>query len=259
MNTKKAIASALCVLAAGLVLPACGGDENSNDSTSDASVSDGLPQGSEKVDLNPADFSLNIDNPYWPMSPGSRWVFRETDTKGTKEKVVVEVTDKTKLIANGIRARVIRDTVSEKGVPVEVTDDWYAQDKDGNVWYLGEYVTNYKNGKVVDHDGSFEAGVDGAQAGVAMPANPKPGMSYRQEYLKGVADDKGAVITVGEERVEVPFGFFDRDVLMTRDLVPLEPKVQELKFYAPDVGPLLSVHTDGDGGRAELVSYSKGE
>jgi hypothetical protein len=256
MNIKKPIASALCVLAAGLALAACGGE---SDSKSSSSVSGALPQGSEKVDLKAADFSLKIDNPYWPMSPGSKWVYRETDTKGRKERVVLEITDRTKTIANGIKARVVRDTVSENGVPVEITDDWYAQDKDGNIWYLGESVDNYKNGKVVDHDGSWEAGVDGAQPGIAMPANPKPGMTYRQEYYKGVAEDKGAVITVGEERVEVPFGFFKRDILMTRDLVPPEPKVQELKFYAPDVGPLLSVHTDGAGGRAELVSYIPGK
>jgi hypothetical protein len=148
--------------------------------------------------------------------------------------------------------------VTERGVPVEVTDDWYAQDGRGNVWYLGEYVTNYKDGKVVDHDGSFEAGVDGAQAGIAMPADPRRGMSYRQEYYKGEAEDRGAVITVGEDRGEVPFGFFDRNVLMTRDLVPTEPRVQELKFYAPGVGPLLSVHSDGAGGRAEHVSHTPG-
>ncbi len=119
-------------------------------------------------------------------------------------------------------------------------------------------MTNYEKGRVVDHEGSFEAGVDGAQAGLALPADPKPGMSYRQEYYKGKAEDEGAVVAVGEEQVQVPFGFFDEDVLMTRDLVPLEPKVQELKFYAPDVGPVLSQHIDGSGGRAELVSYTPG-
>lgn len=217
-----------------------------------------LPQGSEPVKLDPADFTTNIDNPYWPMSPGNKWVYRETDTEGTEERIVVEVTDEIKKISNGIEARVIRDTVSENGTPVEITDDWYAQDKAGNIWYLGEYVTNYKNGKVVDHAGSFEAGVDGAQPGIAMPANPKPGLSYRQEYYKGEAEDEGAVVTVGQEQVQVPYGFFDKNVLMTRDLVPTEPKVQELKFYAPDVGPLLSVHTDGAGGRAVLVSYTQG-
>ncbi|MDQ3086105.1 MAG: hypothetical protein M3Q67_04800, partial [Actinomycetota bacterium] len=218
-----------------------------------------LPQGSEPVNLKPGDFTTRIDNRYWPMKPGSTWVYEETDTQGTDQKVVIEVTDETKKIANGVEARVIRDTVTENGVPVEVTDDWYAQDSDGNIWYLGEYVTNYENGKVVDHKGSFEAGVDGAQAGIAMPANPEPGLEYRQEYYKGEAEDRAAVITVGEEQVQVPLGYFNDGILMIRDLVPTEPKVQELKFYAPGVGPLLSVHTDGAGGRAALLSFSPGQ
>jgi hypothetical protein len=91
-----------------------------------------------------------------------------------------------------------------------------------------------------------------------MPADPVPGLSYRQEYYEGKAEDKGSVITVGKEQVEVPAGYF-KGVLMTRDLVPLEPKVQELKFFARDVGPVLSMHTDGAGGRATLVSYRKGK
>jgi hypothetical protein len=231
--------------------------KSASSATSGASNRGDLPQGREPVQLDPADFSVSIDNPYWPMSPGTKWVYSETDTKGTNQKVVVEVTDQTKMIANGIEARVVRDTVTENGAPVEITDDWYAQDKAGNIWYLGEHVTNYKNGKVVGHGGSFEAGVDGAQPGIAMPADPDPGLSYRQEYYKGEAEDKAAVITIGEEQVQVPLGYFDKGVLMTRDLVPTEPKVQELKFYAPNVGPLLSVHTDGDGSRAELMSYSR--
>jgi hypothetical protein len=262
-NIKMAATTFGVVAVLALGVAACGGESTSTvtqatPAASSSPAGSNLPQGSEPVKLDPAEFTTKIDNPYWPMSPGSKWVYNETDTQGTHEKVVVEVTNKTKTIANGIEARVIRDTVSENGQPVEVTDDWYAQDSAGNIWYLGEYVTNYNNGNVVDHGGSFEAGVDGAQAGIALPANPEPGMAYRQEYYKGVAEDKGAVITVGEEQVQVPFGHFDTDVLMTRDLVPLEPKVQELKFYAPDVGPLLSVHTDGAGGRAELVSYTPG-
>jgi len=258
---KRDISAALCVLGAALSVAACGGDGKSSNSTEavdPAAAATTLPQGSERVDLDAADFSIEIDNPYWPMRPGNRWVYRETDTRGTAEKVVVEVTAKTKMIANGVEARVIRDTVSEKGVPVEITDDWYAQDSQGNIWYLGEYVTNYEDGKVVDHAGSFEAGVDGAQAGIAMPADPEPGMTYRQEYYKGEAEDRAGVITVGEEQVEVPLGYFKKNILMTRDLVPTEPKVQELKFYAPGVGPLLSVHTDGAGGRSELVSFTRG-
>jgi hypothetical protein len=265
MSNWKRITTILTGLALAFVIAACGGSGSGESATNAVNVSDttalpdsGLPQGSEPVKLDPADFTTNIDNPYWPMSPGTKWVYRETDTTGTSQKVVIEVTDKAKKIANGVEARVIRDAVTENGQPVEVTDDWYAQDSAGNVWYLGEATAEYKNGKVSSTAGSFEAGVDGAQAGIAMPANPEPGLSYRQEYYKGVAEDKGAVITVGQEQVEVPFGHFNNNVLMTRDLVPLEPKVQELKFFAPDVGPLLSVHTDGAGGRAELVSYTPG-
>ena len=145
---------------------------------------------------------------------------------------------------------------TDQGAPVEVTDDWYAQDSAGNVWYLGEDTAEYENGKVVSRAGSFEAGVGGAEPGIAMPGDPQPGIAYRQEYLKGEAEDEGAVVTVGEEKVEVPFGYFNDGVLMTRDLVPTEPRVEELKFYAPGVGPVLTLHTDGAGERAALVSYT---
>ena len=250
MSTQKLVAAlAGCAVTVTIVAASAGAAPD---------VNHGLPQGSEPAMLNPADFTTKIDNPYWPMTPGNQWVYRETDTTGARQKVVITVTSKTKKIANGITARVIRDVATEKGAKVEVTDDWYAQDKDGNVWYLGEKTAEYKNGKVASRHGSFEAGVDGAQAGIAMPANPEPGLSYRQEYYKGEAEDKSAVVTVGLERVQVPYGFVNKDVLMTRDLVPLEPRVQELKFYARGVGPLLSVHTDGKGGRAELVSFKRG-
>jgi hypothetical protein len=249
MSAKKLVATlAGCAAAAGMLAATSGADNGD----------DGLPQGSEQVTLDPADFTTTIDNPYWPMSPGSRWVYRETDTAGARREVTITVTGETRMIANGIRARVVRDIVTEAGAVVEATDDWYAQDDDGNIWYLGEATAEYEDGQVVSRDGSFEAGVDGAQAGVAMPADPRPGMSYRQEYYAGKAEDNAAVVTVGEEQVEVPYGFFDTGVLMTRDLVPLEPRVQELKFYAPGVGPVLSVHTDGAGGRAELVAFTRG-
>jgi hypothetical protein len=219
---------------------------------------DGLPQGSEPVTLNPADFTTTIDNPYWSMAPGTRWVYRETDTSGNRRDVEITVTNDTKKIADGITARVVHDVVTQDGATVELTDDWYAQDANGNVWYLGESTAEYDNGQVVSRKGSFEAGVDGAQAGVAMPADPVSGLSYRQEYYAGQAEDNAAVLTVGEERVEVPFGYFDADVLMTRDLVPIEPRVQELKFYAPGIGMVLSVHTDGGGGRTELMQFTPG-
>lgn len=209
-----------------------------------------LPQGSERVNLDPADFTTRIDNPYFPLGPGDKYVYRETDGK-TKEKVVLGVSHKTKLIANGIAARVVHDRVTSHGKVVEDTFDWYAQDSDGNVWYLGEDTVECKKGKIKNHSGSFEAGVDGAQPGVIMPANPEPGMKYRQEYYAGEAEDRGEVLSVNEQ-VESPFGHFT-GALLTKDLVPLEPKVSEYKIYAPGVGLVVAVKTSGGSGREELM------
>lgn len=227
-------------------------------SVAEAAGPGALPQGSETVNLNPADFTTDIDNTYWPMKPGSRWVYRETDSSGTRQRVVVTVTDQTKAIANGVTARVVHDVVTERGKPVEVTDDWYAQDRAGNVWYLGEHTTEYENGKPTSTEGSFEAGVDGAQPGIAMPARPKSGLRYRQEYYKGHAEDRANVLSLTEQ-VEVPFGHFRPGrVLTTRDLNPLKPKILEYKFYARGIGPVLAIGVSGGSDREELVSYRRG-
>lgn len=245
------IAAALALVALGL--SACGSDDDGDQGGGGATA---LPQGSERVKLDPADFTTAIDNPYWPMAPGARWVYRETDSEGARQRVVVTVTGKTKRTANGIEAMVVRDEVTEDGVPVEITDDWYAQDNDGNVWYLGEDTTEYENGKPATKAGSFEAGRDGAQAGIIMPADPEPGLSYRQEYYKGEAEDEASVVSV-EEQAEVPAGHYT-GVLMTRDVNPLEPKVLEFKFFAKGVGPVLAVGVSGGSDREELISYQRG-
>jgi hypothetical protein len=251
MSTMRKIAATVSVLAAVVALIAVA-------VAAEPGKSSRLPQGSEPVNLNPADFTTNIDNPYWPMKPGSRWVYRETAPDGTKQRVVVTVTGRTKRIANGITARVVHDVVTEGGQPVEVTDDWYAQDRDGNVWYLGEYTTEYENGRPTTTEGSFEAGVDGAQPGIIMPARPKVGLRYRQEYYRGHAEDKAEVFSLSEQ-VEVPFGHFGPgQVLMTRDLNPLKPKILEYKFFARGVGPVLAVGVSGGSDREELVSFQRG-
>jgi hypothetical protein len=250
--SRAAVVAATSILVA-LALAACGGDDENTD-TAGAGLNAGLPQGSEPVKLDPAEFTPRIDNPYWPMAPGSRWVYREVHPGGPTERVVVTVTDRTKKIANGVEARVVRDVVSEDGVPTEVTDDYYAQDSAGNIWYLGEATTEYENGKPVTTAGSFEAGVDGAQPGIIMPANPQPGQSYRQEYYAGEAEDKGSIVSL-DEQVESPFGHFT-DVVMTRDTNPLEPKVLEFKFYARGVGPVTTVGVSGGSKIEELVSFT---
>jgi hypothetical protein len=210
-----------------------------------------LPQGDDPVTLDPAAFSATIDNPYWPMTPGTRWTYRETDPEGDELIVVVVVTFDTRKIANGITARVVRDTVYRGDTIIEDTFDWYAQDRDGAIWYLGEDTAEFENGQVSSTGGSFEAGVDGALAGIVIPADPQPGVQYRQEFSAGQAEDNGEILAL-HELVEVPAGFY-RDALMTRDTNNIEPDVEELKFYAPGVGVVLTIDIAGGAGREELI------
>lgn len=231
-----------------LVLAACTGAPSADQPAGESSA---LPQGDEQVELDPAAFTADIDHPYWPMTPGTQWEYRELDGSGEEQRVVVTATTETREIANGVVARVVRDTVYRGDEIVEDTFDWYAQHDDGTVWYLGEDTAEFEDGEIASTEGSFEAGVDGAQPGVLLPGEPAPGQVYRQEYLAGEAEDVGEVLRVGE-RAEAPYGAFD-DVLVTRDTNALEPEVVEYKFYARDLGPLLALDVAGGAGREELV------
>jgi hypothetical protein len=215
-----------------------------------------LAAGSGGGEASAPKFTTRIDNPYLPMKPGSRWVYRETDTDGSVQRVVVKVTLRTRRIANGVTARVVRDTVTEKGRLVEDTFDWFAQDRRGRVWYLGEDTKEYENGRVVSTAGSWEAGIEGARAGIAMPARPRPGLQYRQEHAPGDAEDTARVLSV-DDQAEVPAGHFER-VLMTKDWNPLEPDVLEYKLYARGVGLVLALGVSGGGGREELLRFEAG-
>jgi hypothetical protein len=210
-----------------------------------------LPMGSEPVSLDPADFTTEITNTYWPMSPGDRWVYRETDGQGGVQKVEVTVTDKTKTIM-GIEARVVHDVVSEDGEVAEDTFDWYSQDADGNVWYFGEDTAEYENGKLKTREGSWEGGVDGALPGIIVPAHPEPGQEYREEYYAGHAED-GAEVLALDALMKVPVGVFD-GLLQTRNFSALEPSYIEEKFYARGVGPVATVAVSGGTGREDLIS-----
>jgi hypothetical protein len=192
-----------------------------------------------------------ITNPYLPMPPGSRMVYREG-----AQRDVVTVTHATRRMANGVEARVVHDVVTERGRAVEITDDYYAQDASGNVWYLGEATAEYEHGKVVSREGSFEAGVDGARAGIIMPAHPRVGMRYRQEQYKGHAEDRAKIVSL-DERVRVPLRRY-RHTMMTLETSPLEPDVLEAKFYARGVGVVLAVDLSGGTDRERLVKVTGG-
>ena len=202
------------------------------------------------MNLRPADFTTRIDNPYLPMRPGDRWVYREGG-----QRVVVTVTRRTRVI-DGVKARVVHDVASRRGRVVEDTYDWFAQDRRGNVWYLGEATREFAKGRPPDRSGSWEAGKDGAQAGVVMPARPRTGMTYRQEYLEGEAEDAAKVLGTNE-RVSAPFGAF-RHAVLTKDFTPLEPELVEHKLYARGVGLVLAVTVSGGRERQELVRFTRG-
>ncbi len=215
-----------------------------------------LPTGGEPAQLDPEAFSTRIDNPYLPMRPGERRVYRVTDSEGLKQRDVVTVRHDTKQIANGVTARVVYTVVSERGRRVEDNHAWFAQDNTGNVWHLGEEAREFQSGDVKTTKGSWEAGVDGAQPGVMMPAHPKVGLAYREEQYKGVAQDR-ARVSSRRERVEVPFRRFRR-VLLIEETEPIEPELLDYKFYAKGIGPVLGVEVSGGSDRQELVSLRRG-
>ena len=231
----------IAVLAAVLALSACGGKSSS------------LPDGTKSVKLDPSKFTTEIDNPYWPMKPGSHWVYSEVED-GEAQRVDVTALDRTKTLG-GVTARVVHDQVTRKGQVLEDTYDWYAQDSDGNVWYLGENTKEYENGKVKTTEGSWAYGVDGAQAGVVVPADPEQGLKYREEYYAGHAEDAAEVLNTTSQ-VQVPYGRF-KDAVLTRNFSSLEPTVEEMKLYAKNVGPVMELLVSGGTGRTELLSFDR--
>jgi hypothetical protein len=180
------------------------------------------------VTIDPADFVPVIDNPYWPLVPGTTTIF-----DGEGEHIVVKVTGYTKVVM-GVPVTVVRDTAYAKGKVIEDTFDYYAQDRAGNVWYFGEDTTEFKNGKPTSTAGSWEAGVDGGLPGTVMLAQPKVGDVYRNEYYAGQAEDLSKVLEIGGT-ITVPAGAFTNTIL-TEDWTPLEPDQLERKTYAPSVG-----------------------
>lgn len=218
------------------------------------SVIDPGDGGSYAPIIDPDNFVDVIDNPYLPLRPGAQWVYKGT-ADGSKERVEVVVTDERRLVM-GVNTFVIRDSVYVAGELVEDTFDWFAQDAEGNVWYFGEDVRDYENGKLVSTAGSWEAGLNGAVPGIVMPAHPAVGVVFRQEFLAGEAEDMAEIIAVGGSAT-VPLGSFD-GVVTTRDWTPLDPDVIEEKSYAWGVGSISSQKVAGGDEIVQLVEFTAG-
>jgi uncharacterized membrane protein YkoI len=203
--------------------------------------------------INPSDFTSNVDNKYFSLTPGKKMVY-ESVTQDGKERIEVYVTNEKKTVM-GVETVVVWDRVWLNGELIEDTRDWYAQDKEGNVWYFGEDTAEIIDGKIINHDGAWEAGIDGAKPGIVMKANPVVGDSYRQEYYKGEAEDAAEVLSLGE-KVETPYKTFN-NCLKTYDYSYLDSSVQEYKYYCLEFG-FVALEGNVEGGEmAELVSFDQ--
>ncbi len=201
---------------------------------------EGATNGAANVD--PQNFVAEVDNPFFPLQPGTTYV-DEGIRDGTTISNVVTVTGETRVIS-GVPTTVVRDEVFENGVLVERTSRYYAQDREGNVWQFGELDEG-------GTEGSWEAGVNGAQPGIVMEADPRAGNVYAQEVAPGVAEDMATVVST-REVVRVPFGTF-KGVVVTEDFTPLEPGVREKRVYARDIGFVRSEQVEGGQETLELV------
>jgi hypothetical protein len=268
MRMKRIVALALVI---GLVaVSGCGADQAAKQSGSSKTSNEALPPFAPEVakrpienyspNIDPSNFVKEIDNPYLPLKPGTTWVYEGQTPEGT-ERVEDTVLHETKRVM-GVECVVLRDRVWLNGELIEDTVDWHAQDKEGNVWYFGERTKEYENGKVVSTEGSFEAGRKGALPGLIMPADPKVGGSYRQEYYKGEAEDMAEVISLDgaglNDAVSTTYGSFSQDVLVTKDWNPLEPNILEHKYYAPGVGLIGETKVTGPPEKIELIDFKKG-
>jgi hypothetical protein len=246
------IATATCVA----ILAGCGSSGSPNpsaSSTTATTASELAPiHGHYAPTIDPANFVARVDNPYWPLKPGTGYHFK--GVRGTTAQRDDEVvTARTKEIL-GIPSTVVRDTVSDPSGPVERTFDYYAQDQEGNVWYMGELSLEKHGGRFVKASDSWLSGVHGAQPGIIMPAAPRPGDYYRQEYYPpGQALDEAHVLaTAGHAKV--PYGSYN-NVLVTSEYSPLEPQTEQ-KYYVSGLGEVKEKVVKGHHEEFQLVNLT---
>ncbi len=202
---------------------------------------------------DPSDFTTQVDNEWFPLTPGTTYVYKGVKD-GKRARDVVTVTHETTTI-DGVPCVVVEDRLYLRGRLAERTTDWYTQDEKGNVWYFGEDTAELdRNGNVTSTEGTWQAGVDGAQPGIFMPAHPKLGQSGRQEFYKGHAEDHFKVIGVFSAVVPPS----KKNALLTKEWTPLEPGVIDHKLYVRGIGTVLEHTVKGGDEHLHLVSLRRG-
>ena len=198
--------------------------------------------------IDPSNFVAQVDNPYFPLTPGTTFIY-EGQTQEGFEHDEFAVTHRTRVIL-GVRCVEVHDTVKTDGELTEDTLDWFAQDRDGNVWYFGENTHELEDGLITTIEGTFRAGVNGDKPGIVMKAHPAISDFYRQEFSLNNAEDFAETRSL-TQTVHVPAGTF-HNCLKSKETTPLEPDLLEFKYYAPGVGNVLTVDAK-TGDREELV------
>ena len=230
-----------------------GAAQATDGSSARAASAAAAPNPNHSPNIDPANFVRRIDNPLFPLKPGTVFKLRGF-SEDEVEHERITVTHRTKRIL-GVDTRVVKDVVRVDGALAELTFDWYAQDRAGNVWYFGENTAEYENGEVVSREGSWKAGVDGARAGIIMNATPRVTDSYRQEFAPGEAEDMYWVVNRGEKRT-VPFGTFDQ-VVRTLEWTRLEPNIVVQKHYAPGIGLIAERALSGPREVVQLIDVDR--
>ena len=236
--------SAIVIAVIASIAAGCG---SSGDSSVPAPSASSLApvNGTYSPSIDPADFVATIDNPYFPLKPGTGFHYKGVSENGTTpQSDDMLVTSRTKEIM-GVTSTVVRDTVSLTGRPIERTLDWYAQDRYGNVWYMGEDTRELHNGRFIKMDDSWEGGVNGAQPGIIMPGDPQPGEEYRQEYYPGHALDQARVLGPGGP-LRVPFGAYGHTLETVETSPRIDPGVAEHKYYVTGLGDIKEQTVSGD-------------
>jgi hypothetical protein len=263
LNSVARTAPAAAIALVAIVLSGCGSSGEGTTASEGAGTAAGTGasalapvRGAYSPSIVPADFVSRIDNRYFPLEPGTTFLYKGVHENGKTPQTDREiVTGKTKRIL-GVKCVVVRDIVSSRGQPIEKTFDWYAQDKDGNVWYMGEDTRELQHGRFVKMSDSWEAGVDGAQPGIIMPGHPRPGDEYRQEYYPGHALDQARVLGRGGT-VKVSYGAYKHTLLTVETSPRIDPGVAERKYYVAGVGDIKEKTVSGNREQIQLVSISR--